>query len=74
MTEIKKNPNATELFEKEDIESTPFRVIHDTEKDIYFGILGNYEVTDNYKTKDEVVLKLTPITYDNIVTLCAVIS
>ena len=73
MNEIEKNSNATELFEKEEIEGTPFRVIHDTEKDIYFGIFGNYKVTNDYKTKEEIVSKLTPVTYDNIITLCSVI-
>ena len=73
MTEISKNPNATELFEKHEIEGTPFKVVHDTEKDEYFGIFGNYKVTNNFKTKEEVVSKLTPITYDNIITLCSVI-
>ena len=73
MTEISKNPNATELFEKEETEGTPFRVIHDTEKDIYFGIFGNYKVTDDLKTKEEVIFRLTPVTYDNIITLCSVI-
>ena len=73
MNEIEKNPESKELFERESIEGTPFKVIHDTEKDEYFGIFGNYLITQNFKTKEEVINKLTPVTYDNIIVMVSVI-
>lgn len=61
------NEKATEIIKMEEIKNTPFLLIHETEKNIFFGVFGPYKITENKTNKDEVINELTPITYDTII-------
>jgi len=70
---LKNSEKSKELIIREEIKNTPFMLINDTEKNIYFGTFGNYKITEDYLTKEHVIEKLTNITYENIITLCTII-
>jgi hypothetical protein len=68
---LKENSN---LITHEEIEETPF-IITGSKEDGYFARMGNYRLTEYYKTPEEVIDEIAPFNWKNIVNvICAVID
>lgn len=61
-----KKQKGTQLLEKFEIKETPFTIIKDNERETYFGVLGQYRMTEEHKTKEEAITEITKMTWNNI--------
>ena len=64
--EIKKNNQAEELFEKIQVDNTPFLIIYNKEQKIAFGVFGQYKITKDFDNPDDVRNELTNMTWNKI--------
>lgn len=56
-----------ELLKVTPIDDTPFAVVHDKEKNLYFGCMGNYRLTEGMQFENEAIKECTKLTWNNIV-------
>ena len=71
--EIKKNFQAEELFEKIQVDNTPFLIIYNKEQKIAFGVFGKYKITKDFDNTDDVRKELTNMTWDKIITVMSLV-
>ena len=71
--EIKKNNQAEELFEKIQVDNTPFLIIYNKEQKIAFGVFGKYNITKDFNNPDEVKDELSNMTWDKIITVISLV-
>ena len=71
--EIKKNNQAEELFEKIQVDNTPFLIIYNKEQKIAFGVFGQYKITKDFDNTDDVRKELTNMTWDKIITVMSLV-
>ena len=66
-TNVKKQGKQTssELIKKEDIKNSPFTII--TKDGVSFGVMGNYKITEESKSKKEIKKQLETITWNRII-------
>lgn len=74
-----KKQKGTELVTRKEVKDSPFVVIgitakEESEKKEYFGVLGNYRITETYDTSEEVEKLLKKITWNRIVQVILIIS
>lgn len=69
----KQNSNY-ELFEKIEIEDTPFSIIIDNEKKRCFGVMGNYKITNDMGEPSEVRKELKKITWNRIIQVILILT
>lgn len=62
----------SELVKREEIKDSPFLVIEVEGK--AFGAFGIYRITDEYKTKEEVIEALKPMTWNRIIQIVSIIN
>lgn len=71
----KNNSNSNyELFEKLELDNTPFTVISDNEKKIHFGVMGMYRITHDKEDVNEVVKELEEITWNRIMQVILILT
>lgn len=58
-----------ELFIRTKIKNSPIVIVNDTEKEIYFGTMGEYKISENYKTLEEAKENSNTITWDKLTLL-----
>lgn len=63
----------SELIIKKEIKDTPFTIINNTEDKTYFGVIGNYRITEMYKTEAETEKELKKITWNRIIQVIQII-
>ncbi|AXH76209.1 MAG: hypothetical protein [Microviridae sp.] len=71
MTVVKDDEPKTELIKRTPIEETPFHVIETDGK--IFGAFGQYKITENQNSVEEVKEMLSLITWDRIVQISSII-
>jgi translation elongation factor P/translation initiation factor 5A len=66
-TNVKEQDKQTssQLVKKEEIKNSPFTII--TQDGVSFGVMGNYKVTENAKSKKEIKKQLETITWNRII-------
>ena len=69
----KQKSTSEELIKRTDIPDTPFTVIS-IEGLSFFGTMGKYRITENYKTFDECKNDLEKITWNRIAQICILIN
>lgn len=57
--------NSSELIKKEEIKNSPFTIV--TKDGESFGVMGNYKITENAKSKKEIKKQLETITWNRII-------
>ncbi len=57
----------TELVTRTNIENSPFEIIGIKEKNEYFATLGEYRITEIFKTKKEAIKEVSEITWNRII-------
>lgn len=67
-----KNSGKKQLIKKEEIKNSPFTII--TIEKESFGVMGEYRVTQKYKTKKEVKEELENITWNRIVQVMLILT
>lgn len=55
----------SEIIKRKDIKDTPFTVI--TVNKEHFGSMGNYRITEKYKTRDAVERELKKVTWNRVI-------
>lgn len=65
--------NQTELVRKWEVNDTPFTVVQDNETDLYFGVVGNYRITELYETRETLEEELKTITWNKIMQVLSII-
>lgn len=71
--EIKRNENPEEIFTKEQIKDTPFLVIYNPDKNLAFGVFGQYRITKDFQNPEDVKNELTNMTWDKIITVMSLV-
>lgn len=61
----------TELVTRENIPNSPLWIVGYEDK--YYGLLGNYRLTEPMDTKEEVRELIEPMTWDNITRLIQIV-
>jgi translation elongation factor P/translation initiation factor 5A len=56
---------SSELIKREEIKNSPFTII--TKDGESFGVMGNYKITENAKSKKEIKKQLETITWNRII-------
>ena len=61
------NGQTTELLSKYDVEGTPFQIIEDKEKGVFFGVMGQYRLTETYEFKDDLEKDLVDVNWNRVI-------
>jgi len=70
---VKNNPKSKELVKRTQVDETPFTIITDTEKNVSFGVMGKYKITEDYKTEEECRSELKKITWNRLIQIVMLI-
>lgn len=70
--EDKKNSSKNELIKRTSVDDSPFEII-ELEYGC-FGVMGNYRITEEYKTQAEVKKELEKITWNRIIQVIMILD
>lgn len=65
-----------ELIKRHQVKDTPFTIIElnkDENNKIFFGTLGKYRITEDYKTLEECETEVNIINWNKITNICALL-
>ena len=68
----KQNSTSEELIKRTPVKETPFTII--TMDGKHFGMFGQYKITEDYLTLEECEKALSPITWNRVIQLTAIVS
>lgn len=68
---VDKNEKSEELIKRKEMENSPFWIITVNNKS--FGTLGQYKITEDYNTPEQVESTLKELTWNNIVKIMTII-
>lgn len=69
--DLKKNPKNTELVKKEEIPNTPFTIVEINNE--YFGVMGQYRLTEISQNKEEIKKELESINWTRIIQIILIL-
>ncbi len=64
----------SEMIKREDIKNTPFTIISLTDKNEHFAVMGEYRVTEVYKTKAKAKKEVEEITWNRIIQVVMILN
>ena len=56
-----------ELLEKIDIDNSPFQVVSTDGGKSYFGVMGQYRLTEPYESKEECIKEVSEINWNRVI-------
>ena len=64
----------SEMIKREDVKNTPFTIISLTDKNEHFAVMGEYRVTEVYKTKEKAKKEVEQITWNRIIQVIMILN
>lgn len=72
---IVKNPNATELVKRTEVENSPFVIIttEHNEKTVNFVTFGKYRISGDFDTVENAINYINNMTWDKVITVSSLL-
>lgn len=73
-TKEKVEENNTELISKKDVKDSPFTIVSMNETEEHFAVLGEYRITEKYKSIEKAEKEVVKITWNRIIQIMMIMT